>query len=597
MKKRTTLTILSFLTLVCILVSSLISCKSKTETPPQTTEGSTSDAVTEEKEEIIDLISGGVCNFKIVRPASSLPDYIFNAFGDIRDAVKKHTGITLDISYEDDGGNEIIVGNTGREVLKELSSKYRLKDCFVGVYKNQLIIYGASETSLEKAVTQFEKMLAEKAKESKTDIKFSSLENYEYLSTSYVVDSFNIANTPLSEYCIVYSPDGRYSEELLALRLKSKLERSVGFPINVYTEKKVDKNAKKIIIGNTSYSSDVSVGEYEFGLDVKAGDLRLYADSIEGYYSLFDYLASNQLTQKDVVLEEGLTVTKSVDTNKISTKINKLGDVRVLINNILGNCDNNKYPVIYRTRSVTELIASYAPDVVGLQECSPTSRSCDIVGIFKTYGYEEVSVNPTNSKKSNYTPLFYNPKTVKVIEGGYVYYYGTLNDSGSKSITWAVFEVLSSGKRFAVCSTHFFYQSADLGGDAGRVENAKTLVKTVKDIVAKYNVPVIAGGDLNTRTTTSAFNELTSNGLVNIQPIAKKAANSATHHTYPEFHADLGYYSTYVPPTANVYASKAIDHALVYNKGSLTFELFDIVTENFALMSSDHCPLVIDFTF
>ena len=120
---------------------------------------------------------------------------------------------------------------------------------------------------------------------------------------------------------------------------------------------------------------------------------------------------------------------------------------------------------------------------------------------------------------------------------------------------------------------------------------------TVQSIASKYNVPVISAGDLNTRTTTYAFRELTINGFTNIQKIATKAANSATHHAYPEFSSELGYYATYTAPSANVYADKAIDHALVYNQGSLKFNLFDIIAEDLALMSSDHCPLLIDFSF
>jgi len=599
MKLTTARRILALLLIVCMGLTALISCSKTPGTTDETSTeaGTTTATVTEQPEEILNFVTAGATSFTLARPMSSEPDYVFNYFGEVKTLIKKHTGLTLGVSYEDNEGGEILIGSTGRKELEELGDLYKTKDYFVGVYKNKLIIYGATEITLKNAVKKFEEFLSAKATENKAEIKFSSLENYEYRSTNYMVETMKIADTSLRRYCIVYNKDGRYSEELLALKLKNKLEKSVGFPIEIYTDDKVDKDAHKILIGKTKYSSDVNVNQYEYVLEVKSGDLRLYADSIEGYSSLFSYVSLQVLLDTHVSLEEGLTVTKSVDTGKISTKINKSGDIRVILNNILGNCDNTIYPVIYRTRSVTELLASYNPDVLGLQECSPTSRSCNIVGLLKGYGYEEVYVKVTNSKASNYTPLFYNPKTVKVIAADYVYYNGSLNDGGSKSITWAVFESLSDGKQFAVCSTHFFYQAADKGGDAGRLENAKTLVATAKMIAEKYNVPVIAGGDLNTRTTTSVFKELTSNGFENIQGTARVTDNSGTHHSYPEFSAELGYYSKFYTPSSNVYTQSAIDHALVYNRSHLTFNLFDIVTEDFSLMSSDHCPLVIDFTF
>ena len=61
-----------------------------------------------------------------------------------------------------------------------------------------------------------------------------------------------------------------------------------------------------------------------------------------------------------------------------------------------------------------------------------------------------MAVTVTNSYKTNYTPLFYNKDRLKVIDSGYHLYSDGANDK-SKSITWAVFEDISNGKRFAVC--------------------------------------------------------------------------------------------------------------------------------------------------
>lgn len=597
MKKGYLKKLISAALLSCLLISTLSSCKKENTDPPDDQTSDTSaDTTIVETAELFDLIVGGESSVTIVRPDSSCEDFVFDAFGNVRSAIKKQTGITVETAYECLGKGQIIVGSSGNEILDELSESYRLKDYFVGVYKGNLVVFGYTTTMLKRAVEEFSRILEEKSAQSKTDIKFSSLENSESIG-NYKVNSFKIANNSLQKYCLVYSESGRYSEELIALKLKDKLESNVGFPISVYTDKKAPKDAKKILIGKTNYSDSIASEEYEFTLDVKNGDLRIYSDSTEGYTSAFSYFVSSILSAKNVSIDEGFTATKSVDTSKITEKINKTGDIRIMLSNIFGNCDNTKYPISYRTRSIAEVIAGYSPDVVGLQECSPMSRSCNIVDILNSYGFSEVKVTPTNSKNNNYTPLFYNPNTVKVIDSGYVYYNGSLNDSGSKSITWAVFETLSTSKRFAVCSTHFFYQSADLGGDTGRVENAKVLVSTAKMIADKYNVPVIAGGDLNTTIATDAFKTLTRNGFSNIQGLAKVKDEDRTFHAKPEFSSDVGFYSTFSLPDPNAYTTKAIDHALVYNKGDLSFKLFRVIKDSLALMSSDHCPIMMDFDF
>lgn len=588
---------LSLLLLISALFTALASCNEKTDPQNESTSGQDGETTPQIVEETIPFLVNGVTDIKVMRPDSSQKDFVYNFFSDVRDIIEDITGQLPAISYEASEGAEILIGSCGTDILDELSSKYRAKDYFMGVYKGKIVIYGSTETTLRKAVEQFEELLSEKYAADSSNITLSSLENIEFVSQNYAVNSFTIANTPIQKYDIVYSADEPYSRELFALKLKARLETATGFPFNVYTDNKISSDAPKIIIGKTDFSENASVEKFDFKIEVSSGNIFFLADSIEGYDSMLKYFYSTYLTDKNVTLDEGFTATKSIDMSTVDVKINKTGDVRVIFNNILGNCDNNQYPVSYRTRSVTELLSSFNADVIGLQECSPTSRSFNIVKLMKNYGFEEVAVTPTNSKKSNYTPLFYNPETVKVIAADYVYYAGTLNDGGSKSITWAVFETLSDKKQFAVCSTHFFYQGADMGGDAGRLENAKTLVETAKSIADKYKVPVIAGGDLNTKTTTSVFSHLTSNGFTSIQGIAKTTDKTNTHHAYPEFSSDLGYYSNFAYPTENSYASKAIDHALVYNKGSLVFNLFDVISEDFALMSSDHCPLVVDFTF
>ncbi len=78
-----------------------------------------------------------------------------------------------------------------------------------------------------------------------------------------------------------------------------------------------------------------------------------------------------------------------------------------------------------------------------------------------------------------------------------------------------------------------------------------------------------------------------------MQKLAEKTEDSSTHHTYPEWDATAGLYLKLFTPTGN-YAS-AIDHALVFNGSKLTTRLFDVIKLQYTLISSDHCPVMVDF--
>jgi hypothetical protein len=75
-----------------------------------------------------------------------------------------------------------------------------------------------------------------------------------------------------------------------------------------------------------------------------------------------------------------------------------------------------------------------------------------------------------------------------VVESGFHNYSG-LNDKNSKSITWALLECHRSGKRFAVCNTHYYWKKDDAGNEA-RMNNSGELLQVVHGIIEKHHVPV-----------------------------------------------------------------------------------------------------------
>ncbi len=578
----------SLLILLSLLISAFVACNEKPgengdETPEETIDPNAT---------VLDLLKDGQTSFKIAKPATKEKEYVFDAVSDVKRILKENLSLSLDMTFEDNGGNEILVGTLERPEFKELSDKsFRSRDFFVGVMGNKFVIYAESEEGMNTAVRNFEVLIKKKAEKNKSNVKFISTENKEC-----IFKNMTVGGKPLSDFPIIFSQGNTYSQELLAYKLRVALTRATGKTANVYNDKdyRSENLTNAICIGSTKYGEMPKCEGYDYNIELKNGMIFLYSNSIEGYDALLnEFFNALSLGLEDNGNVNSLSGTAPLNEHS-KLKNDTSSDIRVIIHNILGNCDTTKYPVPYRTRSVAELLQSYNPDVMGLQECSPNSRaaSTNIVTILKEYGYTEVSVNVTNSKKSNYTPLFYNADKLKIVDKGYDYYLGDKNDGGSKSITWAVFEDKETGKRFAACSTHFFYQS-DAASD--RVENAKMLASRCKNIADKYKCPVIAGGDLNTKPGTDPIKTLTNAGLKHIRDLASNKNNKQTSHAYPEFSKDFGYYNQITPPSND--HTKSIDHVFAYNADTVSFKNYYVVTEEFALMSSDHCPIVVDFSF
>ena len=596
-----------YLALILLTVMLFTACQSAGNGNTTTDDGVTNDLTESETvietlppEEHLKLIENGKTQFKLVRPDNAT-DGQLDAIMNFKSTFKTKTGISLDFVYEsketaDNNDFEIVIGNTLHPESIEVYKDIKQDEYFYGVVGNKLIFAAGTDAGLSKAINDFMIMVLNKGiSKDKSTLNVFVSQNY-YHKVTYPLDDFKIGTVSLREFCIVYNANGLYSEELFSIKLKHIFQNQTGYIYNIYkdTSKEAQNAAHKIVVGKTQFSTDVNLTGFEYSININGGNIYLAAASLEGYDAMYDTIVSNVVGTG----EAGLGATFSykgkamVDETTATLKGENTSDIRIMFNNILGNCNDTTHPVVYRTKSVTEMLTSYHPDVLGLQECSPKSRNTNIVAILERYGYKEVSAKATNSNGNNYTPLFYNPKTVKVIECGYDYYEGSFNDGGSKSITWAVFEVIATGKKFAACSTHFFYQSE---AAEGRVENAKTIAARCKAIYDKYNCPVIMGGDLNTKLSTEPINYLKGSGLIDIRANSTEWSKIKGHHTYPEFSEALGYYDVYYSPNSSY--GDSIDHAFCYGNESVTFDRYHVVTEPFALMSSDHCPIIVDFTF
>ena len=275
-------------------------------------------------------------------------------------------------------------------------------------------------------------------------------------------------------------------------------------------------------------------------------------------------------------------------------------------------------PIAMRQKMESDLISAYAPDMVGMQEYSIEYHK-GMTPLMIKAGYTEVDVSHTKTHpdgtKHNYTPIFYRPDTLSLIDSGFVMYPETMpdpnkegktldiNDVSSKSLTWAVFEEKISKKRFIALCTHFMYSAAWLSESQRhdvRVQNAENLLKTVSLIRKKpeySTLPVIMGGDLNCTKDSIEFKTLIDGGMKWLWDISPIKDNSRGFKQYATYDETVGKYVKFETPIEKPESS--IDHVFYMeakNGKKAEIHNYVTVTDRLALLSSDHCPRLTDFS-
>ncbi|MBQ7322202.1 MAG: endonuclease/exonuclease/phosphatase family protein [Clostridia bacterium] len=586
--------------LAAALSLSLLACGKSDEGAVTTGDGVEETAAVTETEApapVLTIAENGTSSFVIYRP-KTLGDKSLAAVNKLVGAIRAETGASVKVATDwgDAGTKEsadlcaILIGETSfpeSDVLDGL----KLTQYIITAEGNKLIIGGVDDEGTTAAIDAFiEQFVTGKGSTLTFSADETVLDKGSYPEDSYM----SCLGAPIEHYRIVIPADADLDVLRCATQIAARLTRLTGVRYPLLTDAEAtDTGAREILIGNTARTT-LKVDPYSYDISAAGNTVQVVADSHYAYEE-----AAYIFTTEIATLRKPTPITEtthrradlSAELKQSSPSLmERNGEVRVLIHNIWGNTSEGRMDD--RMRQTAILYECYAPDVIGLQECSPGARSGNygMVSLLRELGYVEVPAKSTNTSGNNYTPLFYNEKTVRPVEYGYRLYAGQ-NDSGSKGLTWAVFETVATGERFAAISTHYWWQSDDAQDNLDRESNARESLDTVAAITAKYGCPVVLGGDFNCNPSSSPYGILTKGGLRDVQSWAKATENMHTHHTYPTFDSETGLWDDPVYPAANY--ARSIDHILA--TGALTPNRFDVVTDLYAVLSGDHCPLVLDF--
>ncbi|MGN1417820.1 MAG: endonuclease/exonuclease/phosphatase family protein [Acutalibacteraceae bacterium] len=171
-------------------------------------------------------------------------------------------------------------------------------------------------------------------------------------------------------------------------------------------------------------------------------------------------------------------------------------EVRIMTSNLLvhykswGGTDANP-----RAKMFVEMVNTYQPDVIGLQEVSDEWFAC----LMRNKGSYKMLYPVSTGAFLRMTALMYNSDTLTLLDKGQCKY-DQGNDARLRRAVWGIFENKQTKDRFAVISTHFdCIRTNEEELMLSYMETqTKQIVEISNNIKEEYGVPVFCIGDFNT---------------------------------------------------------------------------------------------------
>lgn len=603
-----------------MLLGTLVACTDSNGGEAESTASEPSDVTADGSDEGSDggdadgekivLASNGKSDFTIWVASDIFSGYqdIAKQITDVASLIKNKTGadvlVKSDSSYSVREAKKagILIGNTRFAESKSVGAEMKAKDYYVGASGNKILIYGGDVDGVSKAVRYFYITVLNGQKVVDKTLVFDTAVHTLYQTDKYGIDSILCDGTELMSFKLVIPADADVTESYFASSLRCWLYEEYGFRMPIVDDK-TQETENEVLIGRVSRSGITSPDENGYSVRVADGKLYLNANGMLGYSALYDYLTETLLrsgSSASYTLTSANTVSASATlelSDGSALAASRTGDVRIMSYNLFSGIVNyddgtSTGPVELRQKFHAEIIRTFAPDVVALQEYSTNYEA--FTSVMTSLGYTLVSVS---SEARNQVPLFYNADVLTLVDSGYLGYTGI---DAQKAACWAVFEVKATGKKFISISTHFMWNSPKLTLEEAveaRNDNARELLALVAEIRSRSDfaeLPVTMSGDFNCQLDSTALQSIKQGGFSCAWDEAAQKNNTSGYHQYSRYDAELETYLTVNSPKPSDTHYASIDHTFV--SSGLTVNSFAAVTTLYALLASDHCPIITDIT-
>ena len=477
-------------------------------------------------------------------------------------------------------------------------------------------------------------------------------EEEENNDTPALPEGDRIGAVPLADCVIVTTGSPTVAETRTAAMLRKQIATVKGVDLTICksTSATAKNAAGKILIGASLCKKAKPEGDHDFALAGNGNTLEVSAKSSYGYQAALNYLTRSVVTKNRTVEIDDDVAATGHGAPFLTAEQTHNGEVRFMVNNVYGFGEQNGAE--QRMQMLLDLYQTYSPDVIGLQEFHASTGVHPRTILYRLLtqaGYTEVMIDNGDGTFSHgeSTPLFYKADVLELLDCGHLLYTDapdlnaeayqsilgsyTINDvkvsDYSKSITWGIFRVKATGHVFMAASTHLFYlRNNDVGNDARdeiwrRVQAAvaKETLLTAADAYLAQNgleagsMPILLGGDMNTTMNGSTYTTLTGNApsssgaytgknaMVNtnqLAPEGSRIVNSTNHHHEGNWNATYKVYDEPYTESKEAYAY-SLDYIFVNSaaraNGSIRIRYSAALFDLFAMLATDHCPVLIDF--
>lgn len=559
----------------------------------------------------LEIIRDGKTDYVIVRSLAA-KDWEISLSKLFCDTVQALTGVAIPIvdDYENAetgetrAEKEIVFGTTNRENeytvdYSDIGDGYR-----VFVSYERLVFASKSETGLYFAVRKFFENTFSLNIETDTPKRLDYTDfsvSAKYLS----VDRLKSGAVPyldadFANYSVAYAT-GDYMQKRMARLLSDALNETIGIRLNCV---ETDAPSETSVVLHNTDADGKSIQKGHWILEVSGKTIHARASDYYGFGGIAFYLKAayknGHYDFRDGFAADG-TYTDALTAITASTAYayRRVGDNRVMFYNALwqDSAGTYRFPTAERNLLQAQMVAQYLPDVIGFQEMDNAKRDGEgsLAGLLAVLGYAE-TVDPRvdNDMKVNYTPLFYNQNTTKLVKSEYVWYTAQDTTAGkmdqsSKALTWGVFENKRTGDRYLVISTHMCTRD-----DTVRGRQAQEAIALIAELAEAYHCPVFLGGDMNGTAEAANYRAFLAAGYTDVQKVSAVTTNVNTHAAYPSYNSDLGM----LRPTGAVSLNpNSIDRILLANGESVFLKVFGVVADECTRSASDHFPMFVDFSF
>ena len=645
--------LLAALLICATLLSMAVACQKKPAAPESSTEASTEEMA---EPRIIDIIANGEQNVRIIYNFTEIANNepLALKLNFLITTLKNKTGVDLQVLNSEDTpydpeALDFYIGSTGYPESIEAAKDLRKMDYSFSILGNKIVLVGGNDSSLTVAVTLFmTKVINPQFKKYDGKITFSEAQNVFY-HAKYSASSIMVGNKDLKDFTIVIPKNCLMAEQEIAYMLKDIITSKYGHELPVADDTNTYEN--EILIGNTARTTITTSSRTEYAVEVTDKNVQILAGATPTYDYIIELFNLQFFPQCKI--ESVKADAKEDYQRKKDSILETTGDVRIIFHNVYGgtNPSENIYtnPVL-RWKLDISLYTDYQADILCFQEFNslPRKNSTGLVPLLLQAGYVEVpatsgkvitqfknndknagiitgwTLDTSGATKAN-TPIFYNPQKLKLVKYGSVVYRSELPDSlvagisnekersrekfndnpryngVSKMAVWAIFQDKTTGKLFAIASTHLDHQDTMYANERRKLQSQELLnVINNEILVGEYaDLPMIFGGDINTSYTrenskygnSGAMTNFEAAGFKNVQQTLAGADQRSSYGGYANFDENKGYFATLGTSTGT--ATDSIDHCVYKGNAEPTF--FDIMDHKFARKTSDHLPVVVDF--